>query len=188
MTINFINKVNNCLLQSIFLLFFITISTSCNQEQKAKAQVQKSPKKESKSENTRESNGEKYILFFGNSLIAGYGLEEDESFPSLIQQRIDSLEMNYKVVNAGLSGETTAGGKNRISWILKQPIDIFVLELGANDVLRGFDLKATESNLRSIIEEVQSKKPEAEIIILGMKAPQNLGDEYTSNFASIYTK
>lgn len=75
----------------------------------------------------------KTILFFGDSITAGYGLEEGEAFPNLIQQRIDSLDLDYKVVNAGLSGETTAGGLNRIDWVLKQNVDVFILELGAND-------------------------------------------------------
>ena len=98
-----------------------------------------------------------YILFFGNSLTAGYGLEESESFPSLIQDRIDSLNLKYKVVNAGLSGETTSGGKNRVNWILKQPVDIFILELGGNDVLRGLELSNTKSNLEAIIQQVKDK-------------------------------
>ena len=81
----------------------------------------------------------KYILFFGNSLTAGYGLDEDQSFPSLIQNKIDSLGLPYQAINGGLSGETSAGGLNRIDWVLRQPIDVFMLELGPNDALRGFD-------------------------------------------------
>ncbi|RMF00662.1 MAG: arylesterase [Bacteroidetes bacterium] len=126
------------------------------------------------------------IVFFGNSLTAGYGLDEAYSFPSLIQQRIDSLELDYEVVNAGLSGDTSAGGLSRVDWILEQPLDIFVLELGANDALRGFDLNATRQNLAAILEKVRSKYPEAKLVIAGMEAPPNMGASYTQDFRHIY--
>lgn len=128
----------------------------------------------------------KVILFFGNSLTAGYGLEESESFPALIQKRIDSLGLDYKVVNAGVSGETSAGGHARIEWTLNQPVDIFVLELGANDALRGFDLASTVENLQNIISIVQGKDPDIKIILAGMKAPPNMGSEYAKTFEIIY--
>jgi acyl-CoA thioesterase-1 len=92
------------------------------------------------------------------------------------------------VINAGVSGETSAGGLSRIDWILNQPMDIFVLELGANDVLRGFELSATRNNLESIIERVQNKNPEIEIILAGMKAPPNMGQKYTGDFENIFTE
>ena len=128
----------------------------------------------------------KYILFFGNSLTAGYGLDEDQSFPSLIQDRIDSLKLPFQVINGGLSGETSAGGLNRIDWVLRQQIDVFVLELGPNDALRGLDLKSTEANLRGILDEVLKKYPDIPIIIVGMEAPPNMGAEYTSAFRKIF--
>ena len=126
------------------------------------------------------------ILFFGNSLTAGYQLEEAESFPSLIQDRIDSLGLAYQVVNAGLSGETTAGGLNRIDWVLGQHVDVFVLELGANDALRGFALEDTRKNLAGILDKVKVKYPEAKLVLAGMQAPPNLGKEYTDEFRSIF--
>src|SRR4030095_16480282 len=88
----------------------------------------------------------KTIVFFGNSLTAGYGLSPSQAFPAVIQKKIDSLDLPYQVINAGVSGETSSGGKTRIDWILKQPVDIFVLELGANDGLRGIPLSATRKN------------------------------------------
>ncbi len=130
----------------------------------------------------------KVILFFGNSLTAGYGLEPGESFPSLIQDRLDSLGLPYDVVNAGLSGETTAGGAGRIDWILEQPIDLFVLELGGNDMLRGLDVGETEKNLRAILDKVRKKNPNIPVIIAGMKAPPNMGQAYTSQFEGIYPR
>ena len=128
------------------------------------------------------------LLFFGNSLTAGFGLDEEQSFPALVQKRIDSLGLQYTVVNAGLSGETTSGGKNRIDWVLKQKVDVFVLELGANDVLRGLDLKETESNLRAILDKVKQTYPDAKLVIAGMNAPPNMGNDYTRRFAAIFPK
>jgi acyl-CoA thioesterase-1 len=128
------------------------------------------------------------ILFFGNSLTAGFGLDKSESFPSLIQDRIDSLGMDYQVVNAGLSGETSSGGASRIDWVLQQKVDVFVLELGANDMLRGLELSSTEANLRQILTSVKDTYPEAKIIICGMMSPPNMGPDYVKGFTAIYPK
>ena len=137
----------------------------------------------------REANKEdKIILFFGNSLSAGYGLDEGQSFPDRIQETIDSLHLKYTVVNAGISGETTAGGAGRIDWVLNQDIDIFILELGGNDLLRGIDVKNTEANLREIIEKVSAKDKDIQIILAGMQAPPNMGNDYTNQFAAIYSR
>ncbi|WP_299822026.1 arylesterase [uncultured Pontibacter sp.] len=130
----------------------------------------------------------KTILFFGNSLTAGYGLEPDQAFPALIQQKLDSLNLPYKVVNAGVSGETSAGGKSRINWLLKQPVDVFVLELGANDGLRGIDPTETYANLREIIQRVREKNPDAEIILAGMQMPPSMGQRYASEFREVFTR
>lgn len=128
----------------------------------------------------------KKILFFGDSITAGYGLDESQAFPALIQQKIDSLSWDFKAVNAGLSGETSAGGLRRVDWMLRQDFKVFVLELGGNDGLRGIDLESTKENLKSIIEKVRAKKPDAEIILTGMQVPPNLGPEYTEQFKSMY--
>jgi acyl-CoA thioesterase-1 len=128
----------------------------------------------------------KVILFFGNSLTAGMGLDPNEAFPALIQEKIDSLQLSYKVVNAGLSGETTASGKNRIGWVLNNDIEVFVLELGANDGLRGIPLDETRSNLQEIIDVVKQKNPDTTIILAGMQIPPNMGQDYTSEFKEIF--
>ena len=128
----------------------------------------------------------KSILFFGDSLTAGFGLEEEESFPSLVQDRIDSLDLEYHVINAGLSGETSSGGKNRIDWVFNQEIDIFVLELGANDMLRGLDIVETEKNLRAICTFVKDKSPQTKLVIAGMEAPPNMGTDYTTQFRGLF--
>lgn len=128
----------------------------------------------------------KTIVFFGNSLTAGYGLDEDQSFPALIQKKLDSLAWPYTVVNAGLSGETSAGGNSRIDWVLNQDMHVFVLELGANDALRGLDVQATQENLRSILHKVRSRHPDIPVVIAGMLAPPNLGPAYTKAFKENY--
>lgn len=130
----------------------------------------------------------KTILFFGNSLTAGYGVDPSEAYPALIQDRIDSLHLNYKVINAGVSGETTADGNSRIDWILKQPVDIFVLELGGNDGLRGIPLSVTEKNLQLIIDKVKAKYPDAKIMLEGIQIPPNMGPDYTTKFKEIYPR
>lgn len=128
----------------------------------------------------------KTILFFGNSLTAGYGLDPSESFPSLIQLKIDSLKLAYKVINAGVSGETSAGGNGRIDWILKQPVDVFVLELGANDGLRGIAVTETRRNLQAIIDKVKAKYPAATLVLAGMQVPPNMGQKYAGDFREMY--
>lgn len=128
----------------------------------------------------------KRILFFGDSITAGYGIGEENAFPAFIQQKIDSLDWNFKAVNGGSSGETSAGGLSRIDWMLRQPVSVFVLELGGNDGLRGIDLDATKQNLQKVIDKVEAKYPDASIVITGMQVPPNLGSDYTREFKEIY--
>lgn len=135
-----------------------------------------------------DSEPMKTILFFGNSLTAGMGLEPEEAFPALIQDKIDSLKLPYKVINAGLSGETSAGGKSRIDWLLNQKIDVFVLELGANDGLRGIPPTETASNLQSIVDQVKAKYPDVKLVMAGMEVPPNMGGAYAAEFRQIFRK
>ncbi|WP_226390086.1 arylesterase [Penaeicola halotolerans] len=128
------------------------------------------------------------IVFFGNSLTAAYGLDKSEGFAGLIQVRLDSLGYDYQVVNAGLSGETTAGGVTRVDWVLENPLEIFVLELGGNDGLRGIATEETYKNLKQIISKVRAKYPETKILLAGMQVPPNMGTEYSTDFAAIYPK
>jgi len=159
---------------------------SCQQQSTVKDVAKNDAEVSKINTNTEDKKTNKKILFFGDSLTAGYQLNEEESFPSLIQEKINSAGLPFEVINAGLSGETTAGGLNRIDWVLNQNIDIFVLELGANDVLRGFDLSSTESNLEGIIEKVIKKDKDIEIILAGMLAPPNMGKEYGEQFKSMF--
>jgi acyl-CoA thioesterase-1 len=128
----------------------------------------------------------KHIVFFGNSLTAGYGIDPSEAFPAVIQEIVDSLQLPYKVVNAGLSGETTAGGKGRIDWLLQQPLDVFVLELGGNDGLRGIPVSETGKNLQEIIDRVKAKYPHAKILLAGMQVPPNMGSKYAGEFRAVF--
>jgi acyl-CoA thioesterase-1 len=128
------------------------------------------------------------VLVLGNSIAAGYGLSDPgtQSFPARLQQRVNELGWDVRVQNAGLSGETSAGGLRRIDWLLQQPVDVLVLELGGNDGLRGVDVSATEENLRAIIDKTLNRYPEARVILAGMQIPPNLGQEYTQKFRSMY--
>lgn len=126
------------------------------------------------------------ILFLGNSLTAGYGVAQDSSFPALIQARIDAAGLPWRVVNAGLSGETSAGGLRRVEWYLEQPVDVLVLELGANDMLRGQDPGATKANLQGIIDAVRTAHPDVRVVIAGMRAPPNLGPAYVDRFQALF--
>lgn len=128
----------------------------------------------------------KSIVFFGNSLTAAYGLSPEQGFPALIQQKIDAAGLPYTCVNAGLSGETTAGGSKRVDWVLRQPVDVFVLELGGNDALRGLPIEESKKNLQSIVDQVKAKYPACKIVIAGMLAPPNMGETYTRAFAAMY--
>ena len=136
--------------------------------------------------NTNSMQQPKSILFFGNSLTAGYGLDPDLAFPNLIQLKINEEKGDFAVVNAGLSGETSAGGLARIDWVMNQQIDVFVLELGANDGLRGLPLESTKTNLQGIVDKVKLKYPNVEIVIAGMMVPPNMGETYSNEFQNIY--
>ncbi len=132
------------------------------------------------------ANGTITILFFGDSITAGFGLDPAQAFPALIEDHADSLGLDVDAVNAGVSGETSAGGLRRVDWILQRPFDIFVLELGANDGLRGIDPDHTRDNLQQIMDKVWEQRPDVIIVLAGMEAPPNMGDEYIRRFRQIY--
>lgn len=162
------------------MVFLIATVSACNTEKKEPAV------NNSEIRNNDSAAVKKNIVFFGNSLTAGYGLSPSQAFPALIQKRIDSLQLPYKVINAGVSGETSSGGNSRIDWILRQPVDIFVLELGANDGLRGIPLTETKKNLQSIINKVIQRYPTVKVVLAGMQIPPNMGKAYTTEFRNIY--
>jgi acyl-CoA thioesterase-1 len=130
----------------------------------------------------------KIILCFGNSITAGYGLDPEQAYPEVLAGILREKGYNYNVVNAGLSGETSAGGLSRIDWVLRNKVDIFILELGANDGLRGLPLVQTKDNLESIIKKVLNKYPDTQIVIAGMMVPPNMGKDYSNEFIYIFNE
>ena len=126
------------------------------------------------------------VVFLGTSLTAGYGLEEDQAYPALIQQKIDSAGLAFRVINAGVSGETSAGGLRRLDWLLRQPIAALVIELGANDGLRGQDVEAMRANLQEIITRTRAAHPDARIVLAGMESPPNMGARYAGAFRAVF--
>lgn len=184
-------KINFKIRTNFGVFIALLLCISCGQTQKSSqlasdlSDTMETPSPEAVEE-LEESK--KTILFFGNSLTAGYGLELSQAFPAIIQRKIDSLKLPYTVINAGISGETTADGRSRIDWVIKeQKIDIFILELGANDGLRGIPPAETRRNLRSIITQVKDRYPEAQILVCGMEVPPNLGEDYAAQFRIIFS-
>ena len=128
------------------------------------------------------------ILFLGDSITAGYGLEAAQAYPALIQDKIDAKRWPFKVINAGQSGDTSAGGLGRMDWLLKNRIDVLVLELGGNDGLRGLPAETTRKNLQAIIDRTKEKYPEAKIVLAGMQVPPNMGRDYAKKFDAIFAE
>ncbi|MDW5288555.1 arylesterase [Formosa sp. PL04] len=129
----------------------------------------------------------KTILCFGDSITAGYGLDDtNDAYPGILQDTIDALNIDYTVINSGVSGETSAGGKSRIDWVIKQTPTVFLLELGANDGLRGVPITETRANLQAIIDVVKAKSPDTKIVLAGMQLPPNMGTEYTTDFKQLF--
>jgi acyl-CoA thioesterase-1 len=168
---------------SFIIACMVMLLSACNGDKKTT---------ESKQANTVKDSiiisKKKTIVFFGNSLTAGYGLSPSQAFPAIIQKKIDSLGLPYQVVNAGVSGETSSGGNTRVDWILRQPVDVFILELGGNDGLRGIPLSETRKSLQSIIDKVRSKYAAVKIVLAGMQVPPNMGEKYATEFRNIYTE
>jgi acyl-CoA thioesterase-1 len=130
----------------------------------------------------------KTILFLGDSLTAGLGVEKTDAFPALLAAKIRAAGLPFNVEDAGLSGDTSAGGLRRIDWLLQRPVDVLFLELGANDGLRGLQLKSLKANLQAIIDKTKAKNPQVKIVIAGMQLPPNLGAEYARGFERVFAE
>ncbi len=126
------------------------------------------------------------ILFLGDSLTAGLGVAESEAYPALIEKKVRAKNLPFTVINAGISGDTTAGGLARLDWVLQKKIDVLVLALGANDGLRGLPVAQTKANLQAIIDRVKAKSSAVKIVIAGMQIPPNMGGEYGGAFRAIF--
>lgn len=184
-TRNTINKNLKVFLK--FSRFFVLIFlVACKSDNVKKESNSATISPETETEQAQTNNAKK-IVFFGDSLTAGYGLEDvNDAFPGIIQDKIDALNLDYSIVNLGISGETTSGGKNRIDWVLNQEPNIFILELGANDGLRGVPLQQTKENLQGIIDAVKEKYPSTKIILAGMQLPPNMGQTYATEFKNLF--
>jgi acyl-CoA thioesterase-1 len=128
------------------------------------------------------------IVFLGTSLTAGLGLDPDQAYPALIQQKLDEAGLRYEAVNAGVSGETSAGARRRIEWLLRQPAAVLVIETGANDGLRGLEVDSLRSNIQAIIDVAGKQSPKPAVLLVGMRAPPNLGFGYYRRFERVYSE
>ena len=128
----------------------------------------------------------KNVVVLGDSLAAGYGVEPEEAFPALLQQKVDATGLKCAIVNAGVSGNTSADGLARIDWLLKRRFDVLLLELGGNDGLRGLPVTAMRDNLQAIIDRVKQRYPQVRIVVVGMQLPPNLGPDYTTAFRRVF--
>lgn len=126
------------------------------------------------------------VLVLGDSLAAGLGVEREEAFPAVVQELAKKDGKEIEVINGGVSGDTSAGGLRRIGWLLNRPVDVLLLELGANDGLRGIAPESTASNLQGIIDAARKKYPEVRVVVAGMKMPPNLGEEYGAKFEAVF--
>lgn len=126
------------------------------------------------------------MVFLGTSLTAGLGLEPEQAYPALIQYKIDSAGLGYRVVNAGVSGETSAGARRRIDWLLREPVAVLVVETGANDGLRGLPPDSLRANIQAVLDRAKSLRPIPELVLLGMRVPPNYGRPYSQRFQAIY--
>jgi acyl-CoA thioesterase-1 len=128
------------------------------------------------------------VLFLGTSLTAGHGLEPELAYPALIQDKIDAAGLNYRVINAGVSGETSAGARARIDWLLRQPVAVLVIETGANDGLRGLPTDSLRANIQAVIDRAKKVEPPPELLLVGMRVPPNYGRRYSQAFEAVYSQ
>jgi acyl-CoA thioesterase I len=165
--------------KTLFVAIFFLLMY-CNQKD--------SPQPNSVSDTQNPEHPKKTLIFFGDSLTAGMGLPGVEySYANILYNRILSKGYDYKLINAGLSGDTTSGGLTRLNWVLSKGVDLFVLELGANDMMRGIPPAEISRNLTEIISHVKKKNPKVKILLIPMKPFPNLGKEYGKKFESVYT-
>jgi len=182
------SAASTCVLLGVLTAAFGCGSGNNGEEAKNNMTVTKGTKDSTTTRTAQVSTtgGNPVVLFFGTSLTAGLGLEPDQAFPALIEKKAAAEGMPITAVNAGLSGETTAGAARRIDWVLRTPADLVVIEGGANDALRGLSPDAARSNLERVIATIKEKQPTAKIVLLQMEAPPNYGVPYTRSFHAIY--
>lgn len=176
-------------------LMLVALAGACSSsEQKSKASTDRSALSKSTQGNTSAATGQlatatahsARVVILGTSLTAGLGLDPSEAFPALLQQLADSAKFNVTIVNAGLSGETSAGALRRSAWVLDQPAAAVVLEVGANDGLRGVNPDSTQANIEALVDVIRNKYPSARVVLVQMEAPPNFGRDYTTRFHNAY--
>ncbi|HET9727462.1 MAG TPA: arylesterase [Gemmatimonadales bacterium] len=133
-----------------------------------------------------EEGGRGRVVFLGTSLTAGLGVDPSQAYPALLQRKIDSAGLAFTTVNAGVSGETSAGARRRIDWVLREPVSVLVIETGANDMLRGLDTDSLEANIQAIIDRARRQDPPPRIVLLGMRGFPNYGLQYVRRFNAVY--
>lgn len=169
------------------LLAAVAVASSCTTRNDASDSARDSvPSGQGVTPSSEAPDSRPVVLFVGTSLTAGLGLDPQEAYPALVQGKIDSAGLEYQVVNAGVSGQTSAGARNSIDWLLRRPVAALVIETGANDGLRGIDPDELRANLDAIIDRAQEQQPAPFIVLAGMQAPPNLGSRYTSEFREVY--
>ena len=161
-----------------FLLGLVAVLSGCEQPRAEPRAASAAPP---------STNSERpAVLFLGTSLTAGLGLEPEQAYPALIQQKIDSAGLGYRVVNAGVSGETSAGALRRIDWLFREPVAVLVVETGANDGLRGLPTDTLRANIQAILDRAKQLRPEPKLVLIGMRMPPNYGLQYSSRFKNVY--
>jgi acyl-CoA thioesterase I len=165
------------IVRSILLLSVIAALAGC--EQRREEAPAKAPPAEADPDRPR-------VLFLGTSLTAGLGLEPEQAYPALIQQKIDSAGLDLRVVNAGVSGETSAGAVRRVDWLFREPVAVLVVETGANDGLRGLSPDSLEANIQAIFDRAKQLQPPPRLVLLGMRMPPNYGRAYADRFQQVY--
>lgn len=183
------NNRNFKLLIFISLLFAVALLAACGKSSEATAEATSetpaAAKEAAPTASVPVNDARPVILAFGDSLTEGYGLEKSQAYPTLLQKRLEEQGYPYRVVNAGISGDTTAGGLNRLDAALKKnKVEVMILELGANDMLRGKDLRDTRSNLATMIEKAQAQN--IKVVLAGMEAPTNFGEDYQREFHNLF--
>jgi acyl-CoA thioesterase I len=165
------------IVRSIIIFVLVAALSGCEQPREGSAAKVPAPAAESEHPS---------VLFLGTSLTAGLGLEAEQAYPGLIQQKIDSLGLDYRVINAGVSGETSAGALRRVDWLFREPVSVLVVETGANDGLRGLSPDILQANIQAIFDRANQLHPRPRLVLLGMRMPPNYGRAYAERFQQVY--